>query len=467
MIDADVVVLGGGSGAEWVWQGVRGRRVDVIEASRVGGECPFVACVPSKALLRSAHVRSLAFAAHTVGATAAPVDLDDPADAWRVAVARRDELSDGRDDAANADGLRAAGATLHRGRGRITAPGVVTVTADDGSEQQLRYRDLVVATGSRPVIPPIDGLDTVDYWTSDTALSSPELPGRLAVLGGGPIGCELAQVYAAFGVEVHLVESADRLVDREEPRASALLADALTAGDVRLHLGAKADAVAGPAPGAPTGAPVTVRLDDGTVLEVDRLLVVTGRRPNSDGIGLDVLGIDPSELRVDDHCRVVGAPGVWAAGDVTGVAPYTHTANYQSRVIADNLSGGDRRADTRAIPRAVYTAPALAAVGLTEAAARAAGIDVLVEAMGLDQTARGSTDGVDAGLIVLVADRASGQLVGATVVGPGADELIGEAVLAVRAAVPIRVLADVVHPFPTHAEAYEPPLRALAAALAG
>ncbi len=460
MEEYDIVVLGGGSGGEWIWQEVPDRRIAVVEAARVGGECPFVACVPSKALLRAAHVRNLVARAHTLGAAAGRLELGDPAAAWPGAVARRDEVSEGRDDSENAGQLRASGAVLLRGRGRVTGPGRLAVTTDSGEETEIAWRNLVIATGSRPVVPPIDGLDLVPTWTSDQALSTGERPGRLAVLGGGPVGCELAQAYAGFGVAVTLIESADRLISREEPALSKLIGEALGEDGVEVRTGTRLDRC------RPTPDGAVLELADGSSIGVDRVLVATGRRPNLDDIGLDSLGIEAGEsgLEVDARCRVPGAPGVWAAGDVTGVAPFTHTANYQSRVVAANLRGEDYEADYRAIPRAVYTDPTLAAVGMTEAAAREQGVDVMVETMDVAGTARAATDGVQRGRLVLVADRSAGVLVGASAVGPGAEEFIGEAVLAVRARIPLAVLADVVHPFPSLAESYEPPLRRLAAA---
>lgn len=458
----DIVVLGGGSGAEWIWQEVDGRSIAVVEGHRVGGECPFVACVPSKALLRAAHVRGLVGRAADLGAAGSRLDLGDPAAAYDSAVQRRDRVSEGRDDTANAEELRASGAVLYRGRGRITGPGRLQVETDAGDPAEIGWQDLVVATGSRPSVPPIDGLDRVPTWTSDEALSSSELPGRLAVVGGGPVGCELAQIYAGFGVTVTLVENDDRLVSREEPAVSAILRKALEDDGVDVRTGTGLESC------WPDGAAAALSLTDGSTLVADRVLVATGRRPNVDGIGLESLGISPgrSGLEVDDRCRVAGAANVWAAGDVTGVAPFTHTANYQSRIVAANLRGEARRADYRAIPRAVYTEPAVAAVGLTEADARDRGLDVVVASMDISGTARAATDGVGSGRLMLVADRAAGVLVGASAVGPGADEYIGEAILAVRAGVPLEVLADVVHPFPSLAEAYEPPLRELAGSMA-
>ena len=456
----DIVVLGGGSGGEWIWQEVPDRSIAVVEAGRVGGECPFVACVPSKAMLRAAHVRRLGERAGHLGAAGGPPDLGDVGAAFSAATGRRDEVSEGRDDTANVEELERSGATLYRGRGRITGPGRMVVDGADG-EITIGWRELVVATGSRPVRPPIDGLDRVPTWTSDEALSSPERPGRLAVLGGGPVGCELAQIYAGFGVAVTLIESSDRLVDKEEPFVSDILASALAADGVDVRTGSRLESC------RPTAGGAELCLSDGAPVVVDRVLVATGRQPNVEDIGLDTIGVVPGTggIEVDASCRVVGAEHVWAAGDVTGVAPYTHTANYQSRIVAAGLRGEKRVADYRAIPRAVYTSPTVAAVGLTEADARDQGRAVVAEEMALDQTARAATDGTGRGRLLLLADRDRHVLIGASAVGPGADEWIGEATLAIRAEVPVSVLADVVHPFPTHAEAYEPPLRRLAAAL--
>jgi pyruvate/2-oxoglutarate dehydrogenase complex dihydrolipoamide dehydrogenase (E3) component len=453
----DVVVLGAGSAGESIARAVAeaGRSVALVEQLRVGGECPYVACMPSKAMLRSAEARADTRQLTDLGGASTPAALDDDALAFRSAAQRRDDISVHRDDAEAAQGLQGAGVTLVRGRGRVARDGVLEV---DGRE--LRWRDLVVGTGSTPVRPPVDGLEDVPTWTSDEALSAQDRPESLLVMGGGAVGCELAQVHARFGVAVTLVESGPRLAGTEEPSIADLLADALRASGVDVRLGVSVERCVNGGTGA------VVHLSDGSTVEAARVLVATGRKPTTGGLGLDVLGIEPNDqgaLEVDDHCRVRGQQHVWAAGDVTGIAPYTHTANYQARIVAANLLGGERTADYRAIPRAIYTSPAVASVGMPEEQAREQGIDAVTATMDVAEVARAATEGAGGGRLVLTADRRRGVLIGAAVIGPRADEWLSEATVAIRGEVPLSVLQDVVHAFPTFGEAYEPPLRELAA----
>ena len=458
----DVVVLGAGSAGENLSAALAeaGRSVALVEALRVGGECPYVACMPSKSLLRSAHARAQARSVADLGGDARGAALGPDTEAHAAAVRRRDEVAEHRDDSGAAREAEDAGIVLVRGRGRVVRPGVVDV---DGRE--LGFTDLVLATGSTPTPPDLEGLADVPTWTSDEALSSHDFPASLLVLGGGAVGCELAQVHARFGSAVTLVETGPQLLGREESSIAEQLADVLRRDGVDVRLESGVDRV------EPGGAGARVHLADGSVVEVARVLLATGRRPTTDDLGLDALGIEPGEhgeLEVDEHCRVRGQDHVWAAGDVTGVAPYTHTANYQARVIAANLLGTPRTADYRAIPRAVYTSPAVASVGMDAETARDAGIDAVTADMDLGEVARTATettDGDAAGRLVLTADRARGVLIGAAAIGPHADEWLSEAVVAIRAQVPLDVLTDVVHAFPTFGEAYEPPLRELAAAV--
>jgi len=368
------------------------------------------------------------------------------ADRWR---------SHRRDDSDAATRIQDRGVTLVRAKGLITGPGRV-----DGGGRELAYRDLVLATGSRPAVPPIDGLAGVPVWTSDQALSAADYPASVVILGGGAVGCELAQIYAGFAVQVTLIEPADQLAGGEEPVLAGELARRLRAAGVSLRIRMGAARV------APTSAGTAkVFLQDGSAVAADRVILAAGREPATSDLGLETLGITVQEngaVSVDDHCRVQGQEHVWAAGDLTGIAPYTHGADYQGRIVADNLLGGSATADYTAIPRVIYTDPPLAGVGLTERQARAKGLDVVVATTDLQELARSSTDGSAGGRLVLVADRERGVLVGAGATGACADDWISEASVAIRAQVPVRVLADVVHPFPTNAQAYEVPLRELA-----
>lgn len=404
----DVVVLGGGSAGEATASGLarRGTNVALVEANLVGDECPYVACMPSKALLRMAGLRA-------VGGQSS----------WDQAVAFRNEIAEHRDDSTAARSLADDGVCVVRGRGVITSLGGLRV-----GERQLTYDELVVATGSEATVPSIDGIDRADVWTSADALSSDELPECLVVLGGGPIGCELAQVYARFGSTVTLIESADHLLPGEPAFVGDAVQKALLADGVQLRLGVELDRI----PKIP-----------------GKLLIAVGAKPRTENIGLEALGVRVDQhgaLPVDDHCQVTDR--VWAVGDVTGVAPYTHAANYQAKVVVDNLSGHPRCADYRAIPRTVYTDPAVFCVGQTD--------DDLVHVdVDLAETARAQIDGRALGTVRLYSDPAGKKLLAAAAVGPGADEWAAEITLAIRANVELNILADVVHAFPTYGEVLE------------
>lgn len=466
MPEFDVVVLGGGTAGALVAAEVAraGRSVALVEAGLVGGESPYLACVPSKSLLQSAR----------------------RGETWEHAVARRDEVAKHLDDSAAVARLAAGGVTLIRGTARISKPGVVDVAGDgasgggrrgrrrtDGDASVLGYSDLVIATGSEPVAPPAEGLTDVPVWTSAEALSGPDLPRRLIVLGGGPVGCELTQIYASFGSQVTLVEAEPQVLPDEAPFTGEILGDALRRTGADLRLGSpvvKAETL---------DSGLALTLADGTRLEGDRVLLATGRRPRLSGLGLEALGIEltaAGALPVDASCRVAaagpGQPGsaagpagagrVWAAGDVTGLGAYTHTAAYQARIVAANILGAGRAADYRAIPRAVYTTPSVYAVGLSPRHAGAAGVTLVTAGHDLAETARAAVEDDERGRVELYADAARGVLAGAAAVGPYAEEWMGEIALAIRAAVPLSVLADAVHAFPTYGEALEAPLRELA-----
>ncbi|MFI6517398.1 dihydrolipoyl dehydrogenase family protein [Spirillospora sp. NPDC050679] len=437
----DVVVLGGGTAGELVAVELAraGRGVALVEDRLVGGASPYFACVPSKSLLLSAR----------------------RGETWELAVARRDEATGHLDDGRAVARMAEDGVTLLRGRGRITAPGTLAV---DGAEHS--YTDLVICTGSEPAVPAADGLADVPAWTSDEALTVPDLPRRLVILGGGPVGCEMAQIYAAFGSQVTVVESAGRLLTAEAPFAGEVLADTLRRMGVDLRLGAE------PARIERGDAGLRLWLSDGGALHADRVLVAAGRRPRVEGLGLENLGlaVPPGHgLPVDETCQVaLGGPpgpnggGVWAAGDVTGVARTTHAARHQARVVVSNVLGKRREADYRAVPRVVYTTPTVYSVGVSPVHAEEQGFDLLTAGYDLASTARAAVEADDRGRVELYADRSRGLLVGAAAVGLYAEEWMSEIALAIRAEVPLSLLTDVVHAFPTYGEAIEAPLRALA-----
>ena len=432
MGDFDVVVLGGGTaGVRVATAAARGgKKTALIEAGLIGGESPYLACLPSKSLLVSA----------ARGET------------WEQAIARRDEVTGGLDDSAVLAALTAAGVRVVRGTGSVTAKGTVTVVPlGAGESEQLGYTDLVIATGSEPVAPPIEGLPEIPAWTTAEALCSPDLPRRLIVLGGGPAGCELAQVYAAFGSHVTLVEAAGRLLPDEPAFTGEILARALRRSGVDVRCGSPA------AKAERTTDGLTLGLADGTRIDANRLLLATGRRPRVTGLGLDLLGIavEPgAALPTTTTCQVADAGGhVWAAGDVTGVG-HTHSGAYQADIVAANLCGASREADYRAIPRTVLTTPSVFAVGVRD------GDGVVTAGADLAGTARARIDG-DLGRVELYADPEAGVLIGAAAVGSDAASWMGEVTLAIRARVPVAVLADVVHGFPGYGEVVEAALREL------
>ncbi|MGQ0629648.1 MAG: dihydrolipoyl dehydrogenase family protein [Sporichthyaceae bacterium] len=440
---ADVVVLGTGSGGGNVARDLAqaGRTVIAIEDNLVGGECKYLACIPSKAMLRSAGVRALAPRWVDLGAGPFAPQLGPDDVAYRVAVRRRDQLAQQRDDTAAEKELTAAGVQLIRGHGRILDEGTVQVGG-----QVVRYRELVIATGSRPVIPDLPGLHQVPSWTSDQALSAQDRPASAIVLGGGAVGCEIAQFLARFGTAVTLLDPGKQLLGKEEPGVARELRDRLAAQfDIRLEVSAERV--------EPHAAGLRLFLSDGSTLEAARLITATGREPRLEGLGLDALGL--AGIEVDDRCAVRGAKHVWAVGDVTQVAPYTHTASYQARILVNNLMGNHATVVSDAIPRAVYTDPPVASVGLDESAAQDKGFDALSLCVRLDDLPRNNTDGDHGGVLVLTADRHRRILLGAAAVGARADEWIGEAVLAIRAQIPIATLREVIHPFPTISTVYE------------
>jgi dihydrolipoamide dehydrogenase len=457
----DVVVLGGGSAGEVVAArlAAASKSVAMIEEKLVGGECPYFACMPSKAMLRAAEVRHLIKEAHELGAVGHPIPLDHGRNAYKTAAARRDVITNHRDDVDHVQQLERAGVKLFRGRGHIVGPGVVEI-----NNRQLGWRDLVIAVGTTLNRPPIEGLDSVSIWTSEDFYSSDELPASAIVLGGGPVGCEVAQVLARFGCPTTLVEEAPQLLPNEDPGISEVLLEVLRNDGIDVRVNTRAVRTEA----APGG--VRVTLEDGSQVPAERLIVATGKRPRADNLGLDTVGVELSKLGfilIDESCRALGQEHIWAAGDITGVAQFTHVANYQGRIVASNLLAQHAKADYRAIPRGVYTDPPVTSVGLMADKAREQGYNAVTASIEVGQAARAAATGLKIGRLLMVADRARAILLGAAAIGPHADEWIGEAALAIRTETPLEILADMVHAFPTFSELYEPPIRELLAQIRG
>jgi pyruvate/2-oxoglutarate dehydrogenase complex dihydrolipoamide dehydrogenase (E3) component len=456
----DVVCLGGGVAGEAIAAGLRdsGLTLAIVERELVGGECPYWGCIPSKTLLRSSETLSEAGRARALAASRVEWTVDFPKVSKRVLWMARD-LDDSRPAAA----MEATGARLIRGQGKLTDPRTVAV----GSERLSARRAVVIANGSTAAIPPIPGLETVEFWTNRQAAIPRELPATLAILGGGAIGVELGQAFARLGSKVTVIEAGPTFLGLEEPEAGAALRPHLEADGVTLMIGDPCVTIEKQSKQSVESvrqrSAVVVRLKSGAAIAADRLLVATGRRPNAEA--WREAGLAQTErgwLKVDPATLEARA-GVFGAGDVTGLGGFTHLAWYHGQVVARRLRGIDARADHTAVPRVTFTDPEIASVGLSEAAARARGIDVVVVNADPAETARGYIHDFHGGALKLVGDRERGVLIGATLVTPRAGEIVGELVLAIKLRTPLKTLADVIHPFPAFSRVLGESLEQLAA----
>jgi len=433
----DFAIIGAGPAGEAAAFKARalGASVAIVDRRWFGGSCPHIGCVPSKSLLHSAD-------RHAAGA-------DYP---WSRASARRDYMVNRPSDAAEPDdtshvrALEDAGAVTYRGDARIVARGRVAVT-HDGVTHEVDARHVMVAVGSMSKMPPIEGLAETRPWTNRDATLARELPRSLLVLGGGPTGCELAQVYARFGVPVTIVQSGPRLVPTEHPRSAESIRFALERDGVTVRTGARA--VRARAGAGADGAHV-VDLDDGSSVEGHEILLAVGRSFPLGDLGLDAYGVSvsgPDAYPRDGRLRL--AEGLWAIGDPAGPELHTHQAHYQGELAVRMALGEAITPDYRALPRATYMDPEAASVGLTLEQALAAGFDAFECVTDFTRSAKGYSVEAETGHVTIVVDRATAQLVGAAMACPDASAAIHECVLAIKARVPVAVLAETIHAFPS------------------
>lgn len=440
MREFDVVVIGAGAAGEVAAGrlGERGLSVALVEQALVGGECSYHACMPSKALLRPIELRHEA--QRIPGVAVGQLDV-------AAVLARRDEVIANENDSGQLPWLERRGVTLVRGRGRLVGERRVAV---DG-EELAAGRAVVVATGSAAAVPDVPGLREARPWTNVEATTAKAVPARLAILGGGVVGAELAAAWSGLGSAVTLIHRGTRLLEREEPFAAEQVAAALRTAGVDLRFGVSATSVS-------RNGSVTVELDDGSSVEADELLVAVGRSPRTTDLGLESVGVTPNErgyVDVDESLRVGGRDWLYAVGDVNGRVLLTHMGKYQGRLAADGILGapGRLRSDGPLSPRVIFTEPQVGAVGHTLASAHKAGIRARAVDVATGANAGGSFVGRGApGTARLVVDEERRVVVGATISGAEVAEALHAATIAVVAEVPLDDLWHAVPPFPTRSE---------------
>ena len=436
----DVAVLGMGPGGEIAAGRLlkAGKKVAVIERELIGGECAYWACVPSKTVLRPPEARTEARRAPGVSGA----ELD-----WAETSDYRDYMIRHLDDKDQIDGYTRNGAEVVKGEARITGPGRILA-----GDREMSAEHIIIATGSAPVIPALEGVDQITAWTNRETYTATTLPERAVVIGGSAVGIETATFLARFGVKVTLIHRGDRLLEREEPRAGELAGKYLPEAGIDIRLGVNA------LRGRRAGGQSVLDLDDGTEVAADVVVFATGRTPRTQGLGFEQAGVvlgDRGQVQVDEHCRA--GEKVWAIGDVTGIMAFTHVAKYQGRIVADAILGTPRKAFYEGIPRVVFADPEIAAAGLTRDQADRQGLSTAAAEIDLAAaiTRPWTYERDPRGHLGLLADTERKVLIGAWAVAPMAGEWIHQASLAIRAKIPIDTLRDQVAQYPTYNEAYQ------------